>query len=84
MSQEKRRAIASLGGIAGHAQGKAHTWTKEEASRAGRKGGHHPKQKGQHTHVPHAGSPAATREPGYVTPHEAAVLLHVSYRTIRR
>ncbi len=39
MSQEKRRAIASLGGKAGHAMGKAHTWTHEEARAAGRKGG---------------------------------------------
>jgi len=39
MSQEQRRAIASLGGKAAHAQGKAHTWTREEAQRAGRKGG---------------------------------------------
>ena len=39
LSKAKRRAIASLGGIAGHIQGKAHQWTKEEASRAGRKGG---------------------------------------------
>jgi general stress protein YciG len=39
MSKEKRRAIASQGGISAHIQGKAHTWTKEEASAAGRRGG---------------------------------------------
>ncbi len=39
MSKEKRQAIASLGGKAAHAQGKAHTWTREEAQRAGRKDG---------------------------------------------
>ncbi|HYT45479.1 MAG TPA: hypothetical protein VEP90_24350, partial [Methylomirabilota bacterium] len=39
MSQEKSRAIQSLGGKAGHVQGKAHTWTREEARIAGRKGG---------------------------------------------
>jgi general stress protein YciG len=39
MSKAKRQAIARLGGIAGHTQGKAHQWKKEEASRAGRKGG---------------------------------------------
>lgn len=39
MSKEKRRAIASQGGISAHEQGKAHTWTKAEASVAGRKGG---------------------------------------------
>jgi uncharacterized protein len=39
MSQAKRRAIAGLGGKAAHVQGKAHTWTREEAQSAGRKGG---------------------------------------------
>jgi len=39
MSQEQRRAIAGLGGKAAHAKGKAHTWTREEAQAAGRKGG---------------------------------------------
>jgi general stress protein YciG len=39
MSQEQQQIIASLGGKAAHAQGKAHTWTREEAQRAGRKGG---------------------------------------------
>jgi hypothetical protein len=32
LSKEKRRAIASQGGISAHKQGKAHTWTKTEAS----------------------------------------------------
>ena len=39
MSLEKRRAIASLGGKAAHAQGRAHKFTSEEAQVAGRKGG---------------------------------------------
>jgi len=39
MSQEQRRVITSLGGKVAHAQGKAHTWTREEARIAGRKGG---------------------------------------------
>lgn len=39
MAPDKRRAIASLGGKAAHAQGKAHQWTTEEAQAAGRKGG---------------------------------------------
>ena len=39
MSKEKQRAIASLGGKAAHAQGRAHTYTHEEAIIAGRKGG---------------------------------------------
>ncbi len=39
MSKAKQRAIASLGGKAAHAQGKAHRFTVEEAKAAGRKGG---------------------------------------------
>jgi general stress protein YciG len=39
MPQEKRRAIAGLGGKAAHKQGTAHTWIRAEAQRAGRKGG---------------------------------------------
>lgn len=39
MSLTKRKAIAGLGGKAAHAQGRAHQRTKEEAIRAGRKGG---------------------------------------------
>lgn len=35
---EKRRAIASKGGKAAHALGRAHKWTSEEAREAGRKG----------------------------------------------
>ncbi len=38
MSQEKRRAIARQGGKAAHVQGTAHTWAREEARIAGRKG----------------------------------------------
>jgi len=40
MPLEKRRRIASLGGIAAHKKGTAHEWTSEEATEAGRKGGH--------------------------------------------
>ena len=39
MSPEKKREIASLGGIAAHKKGTAHEWTSEEAAKAGRKGG---------------------------------------------
>jgi uncharacterized protein len=39
MSSEQRKAIASKGGKAAHAQGTAHQWTKEEATKAGSKGG---------------------------------------------
>lgn len=39
MSPEKRREIAAKGGKAAHAMGRAHKWTFEEASAAGKKGG---------------------------------------------
>lgn len=40
MSPERQREIASRGGKASHAPGNhGHTWTKEEARVAGRKGG---------------------------------------------
>ena len=39
MSLDKVRAIASKGGKAAHAKGTAHEWTREEARKAGRKGG---------------------------------------------
>ncbi len=39
MSRDKQQAIASKGGKAAHARGRAHEWTREEAVAAGRKGG---------------------------------------------
>ena len=39
LTPERRRAIASKGGKAAHAQGKAHQFTGKEAVEAGRKGG---------------------------------------------
>lgn len=39
MTPEERRAIASKGGKAAHAKGRAHQWTSETARIAGRKGG---------------------------------------------
>lgn len=39
MDPNKQRAIASRGGKAAHAQGRAHEFTVEEARSAGRKGG---------------------------------------------
>lgn len=39
MSTEKRKAIASAGGEAAHANGKAHRFTAAEARAAGAKGG---------------------------------------------
>ncbi len=46
MTKVKRRSIARLGRIAAHAQGRAHTYTREEAQRAGRKGGLRRRQPG--------------------------------------
>jgi general stress protein YciG len=39
MDRQKQREIASKGGKAAHAQGKAHEWTPEAARAAGSKGG---------------------------------------------
>lgn len=39
MDKTKQLEIASKGGKAAHAQGKAHEWTSEEAATAGKKGG---------------------------------------------
>lgn len=39
MSEEKRKAIAALGGTAAHAKGVAHEFTTKEAKAAGKKGG---------------------------------------------
>ena len=47
MDPGKQRLIASKGGKAAHAKGRAHEWTVEEAREAGRKGGaasHRPPQ----------------------------------------
>ena len=39
MDPEKQKSIASLGGTAAHAQGRAHEFTPEEAREAGKLGG---------------------------------------------
>lgn len=39
VSPEKRRQIAAKGGKAAHALNRAHQWTSEEATKAGRIGG---------------------------------------------
>jgi general stress protein YciG len=39
MNKDKQRMIASKGGKAAHKKGTAHTWTSEEARKAGRLGG---------------------------------------------
>lgn len=45
MPPEKRVEIARKGGLAVHATGKAHTWSRAEAIIAGRKGGLAPRKK---------------------------------------
>jgi hypothetical protein len=39
MTPEERSRISRLGGVAAHAKGRAHEWTREEAQSAGSKGG---------------------------------------------
>lgn len=39
LTPERRKEIASMGGITAHLKGRAHQWTPEEASKAGMKGG---------------------------------------------
>ena len=39
MDKETLRMVQSRGGKAAHAMGRAHTWTSEEARKAGRVGG---------------------------------------------
>lgn len=39
MDPKMQALIASKGGLAAHKKGTAHTWTSEEARRAGEKGG---------------------------------------------
>lgn len=38
MDPVRQREIAQQGGLAAHQQGRAHTWSSEEAKEAGRKG----------------------------------------------
>lgn len=39
LTPAERSRISSMGGIASHRLGGAHEWTREEAQKAGRKGG---------------------------------------------
>ena len=48
MDAEKQRAIASMGGRAAHAMGRAHEFTSEEAKEAGRAGGEKVSEDRQH------------------------------------
>lgn len=49
MSPEKKREVASKGGKAAHALGRAHVFTSEEAQAAGRKGGSISRRNRKHT-----------------------------------
>jgi len=48
MDADRQREIASKGGKAAHAQGRAHRFTSDEAREAGRKGGKAVSQDRQH------------------------------------
>ena len=52
MDPEKQRRIASKGGKAAHAKGRAHEWTVDEAREAGRKGGSASHRHAQTTPLP--------------------------------
>lgn len=60
LTPERRREIASQGGKAAHALGKAHRFTPDEAKKAGRKGGKAAHAKG----TAHAFTPDEAREAG--------------------
>jgi len=44
MSSQRRREIASKGGVAAHRKGTAHKWTRQEAREASLKGRRQPRQ----------------------------------------
>jgi hypothetical protein len=44
MSWQRRREIASRGGVAAHLKGTAHKWTRQEAREASLKGRRHPRR----------------------------------------
>jgi len=52
MDRAKQREIASKGGKAAHAKGRAHEWTVDEAREAGRKGGSMSHRQQQSTETP--------------------------------
>jgi len=62
MDPEKQRRIASKGGKAAHAKGRAHEWTVEEAREAGRKGGSASHRQSQQTEASQVESDATSGE----------------------
>jgi len=69
MDPEKQRRIASKGGKAAHAKGRAHEWTVDEAREAGRKGGSasHRRQETSEQQPPPMGQPDQTAEENNVS-----------------
>jgi uncharacterized protein len=64
LSPEKQREIARLGGLAAHAQGRAHEFSPEEAREAGRKGGEAVSKDSQHMReIGRLGGKARRRKP---------------------
>ena len=71
MDRNKQREIASKGGKAAHAKGRAHEWTADEAREAGRKGGSASHR--QQTAVPPAPVDAAAGDHSLAQPEERSV-----------
>ena len=57
MSMQRRREIASRGGVAAHLKGTAHKWTRQEAREASLKGRRRPRLNAASTVARHASSP---------------------------
>jgi hypothetical protein len=61
MSMQRRREIASRGGVAAHLKGTAHKWTRQEAREASLKGRRRPRaNQGGHTATRQANVPLPT------------------------
>jgi hypothetical protein len=60
MSSQRRREIASRGGVAAHLKGTAHKWTRQEAREASLKGRRQPRR---NPGVPGGAPPVHTSQP---------------------
>jgi general stress protein YciG len=79
MNRSKQREIASIGGKAAHAQGRAHEFTEDEARTAGRKGGEAVSRDRDHmAAIGRAGGLARVRNRSL---REAAGAVHAASRT---
>lgn len=72
MDRNKQREIARKGGVAAHAKGVAHTWTKEEAAAAGRKGGQASQRKLAELRKAMAAASTPSPVPAFELPNPAA------------